>query len=242
MKTASKAYGLAAFAFLLALAAAIAKDDDSKDTPRQDASPEIPARIDVEYVLRNHIRLEQRLAGLLSEAEGFAEEISQKQAAIGAKRDTLDSYDVDTPAHQRISMEIAEAERELQATAEAKRQLFRRRESRMYIETYKEIKYAVAAFSREHGIVFVLAYNSESVDHDNPDEIERAIRNPVVYQENRNISELILAAINADLTDKERAARRSSILQRPMEELRATGLKFPFHRTLEPKPAPRWHY
>jgi hypothetical protein len=165
----------------------------------------------------------------------------RQRAAIKAKRDGLDSCKIDTPDHQRLALEIARAEAELQATVEVKEQLFRRQESRLYLEAYKDIIAAVEAFSREHEIVLVLAYNSDRVDQDVPGQIERAIRGHLVYHKSRNITYSILEAVNSDLTDEEKASRADPVFLRPVEDLRATGLKLPFHRTVERPPPFRFY-
>jgi Skp family chaperone for outer membrane proteins len=203
--------------------------------PKKEPSSDV-AVIDIEYVLRHHVPLGCKLADLVKEAEELAKQVSQEQAAIEKKRESLQTWKVDTPQHQEISQEVVKAEAALQAFAEAKRAVFRRQEAKLYYAAYEEICAAVETFSRKHNIVLVLSKNTERPDIDAPEDIEAAIRSPVVYQHRRDITQQIMHLINAGVP-----AQCPSILFRPVEELRATGLKLPFHRTAKPHfpwPAP----
>ncbi len=198
--------------------------------PKKEPASDV-AVIDIEYVLRHHVPLERKLTDLVKGAEELAKHVSQEQAAIAKKRESLRTWKVDTPQHQEISQEVVKAEAALQAFAEAKRAVFRRQEARLYYAAYEEIRAAVGAFSRKHDIVLVLSHNMERPDIDAPEDIEHAIRSPVVYQHRRDITQPIVDLISAGVPAEGPATQCPSIFSRPMEELRATGLKFPFHRT-----------
>lgn len=236
MRTTGLVWGFAALAPLVAVAVAIAQhNEDHTASPKPIERPTITAVMDVEYVLRNHIRLEQQLTGLLRESEEVAQHIAEQQAVIDAKRKALMARGASTPDFDRLSADVAELEEMNRAAAEAKRISFRQRESQMYVNAYQDIRQNVREFCHDKGISLVLAYNRDLRFDGSPDEIERTIReNRVVDQVGLDISEDVLTAINADITDDvKQSVSRASIFLRPMAELRATGLTLPFHRTLE---------
>jgi Skp family chaperone for outer membrane proteins len=205
--------------------------DQAKDTltrPDEKTTTRV-AVIDIEYILQNYMPLEPEFADLVDEAKELAEQVAKEQAAIDKKRESLQMYKVDTPQHQQITQEVAKAEAVLRASAETKRAVYRRREARLYYKAYEEIRAALETFTRGHGIALVLSYDMKQPDLDSPEDIERAIRNPVIYQNRLNITPLILEAITDKISAEEKG-KRPFLFHRSIEEIRAAGLRLPFYR------------
>lgn len=232
MKTISGVVGCAASALMMA-AVIVMGSDERKTKSDEEPFEVLPAVIDVKSLLRNHVGLEYKLTNLLNEAEEFAKETAQQRTVITAKHTLRDSCEADSPDHKRLSTGIARAEEELRSKVKEKKLALRRRESTIYADTYREIQEKIGEFSNKHGISLVITYESVPHDKDYPEDIERGILSPAIYHKNRDITPHIQMMINADATDEEKAVRKSSIFNRPMKELRATGLRFPFHKTVK---------
>jgi Skp family chaperone for outer membrane proteins len=191
------------------------------------------AVIDIKHILANDVRLACKLTGLLTETEKAAEQFTGEESAIQRKRKAMLQYKVDVPEHQRLYEEIAKEEARIQAVAAARRQMFQRMEARLYYSAYEEIVAAVEAISGEHGISLVLSYDSESVDTDAPEDIDRVIGRSVVFQHRLNLTEDVLQKINRDATPEDKS-KQFALKLRPTDELRATGLKFTYHLPVAP--------
>ncbi len=74
---------------------------------------------------------------------------------------------------------------------------FLEREAKVYYETFQEVDQAVAYYAQNMGIGLVVRFNSEAPDPNVREDILRAINKPVVYQDQINITDDVLAMLNA---------------------------------------------
>jgi hypothetical protein len=67
----------------------------------------------------------------------------------------------------------------------------------MYVEAYGLIADAVAAYAKSHEIDLVIRFNSENIDATKqPNQLLESLNRSVVYENNLDITEAIIAAVN----------------------------------------------
>ncbi len=188
--------------------------------------PKLTVVLDVEKVFSNYKQLDNRLAELLDEAEQYAASVAKKRKCLAAKRNELKTYKVGTAEYMELGRKLARDKGALNGEAKFQRGVFRQREAQLYLRAYSEIQKEVESFAADYDITLVENFSTRSIEEDDVEDFELAIKNPVVFHKNLDITSAIIEAVNK----KEGLPTEKSInYNRPIEELRATGLRFPFY-------------
>ncbi len=222
---------------LLALTwiAAASGEEPTKPHKHQDQADDkksmLTVLLDVEEVLSSSIPLNRQLADLLEEAEQFAAKVAEERKALGPKRNDLKRYKIGAPEYLERAREIAREEGAIKGEVEFQQSEFRRREAGLYSRAYAAIQKEVELFAVEHDITLVENFSRKPVDEVDMMDVELAVKNSVVFYKNLDITSAIIDAVNQKA---EKTADANSVdYRRPIEELRATGLRFPFYRRPE---------
>jgi Skp family chaperone for outer membrane proteins len=154
--------------------------------------------VDVNYILKNHVRFKEAQDAMKKEVEQIEEHIRVERDAIGKMAEQLKVVLPDSPDYKRLEESIAERTSKLQLeTARARKEVMGKDAKLMY-DTYQEVYNHVANFARQNNISLVLRFSSEPIESDDRNSVFQGINRTVVYQNQLNITPHILRQVNGN--------------------------------------------
>lgn len=156
--------------------------------------------IDVAFVFKNHVRFNSRMNDIKKEIEAFEAQIRTEQQGLQAKGEGLKTFASSSPEYKRLEEEVARLGTEMQVNVGRKRKEFLEKEARVYFDIYKEIEQTVAVFCQQYRIGLVLRFNGDDMKPDDRASVLQGVNRAVVYQQNLDITQLILQKLNGSAT------------------------------------------
>lgn len=190
---------LALFGCLLAVGGAVifAQDNSSSRPPASKGGT--VAVIDINRIFKEHKRFRARKEELSKDVKAYEDKVNRQTADIVKQREGLKQYKSGSPEYKRIEESMTHQLADMQVQKGRKRNEIIQREAEIFYETYMEITAEVARIADRHGISLVLRYNSEKMDLQNPASVKAGIVNTIVYQSRRDITDMVLLAVNPPL-------------------------------------------
>jgi Skp family chaperone for outer membrane proteins len=167
------------------------------------ASPQPPAKatpvavIDVARVFKNHREFQHQLEKLRGEAEEIKKQVAVRQAEIGNVQKRLQSLQPGSVQGEDTQLLLARLQAELKLYAEREQQQLLHREAVLYADTYEELTDIVGRYARAHGIRLVIRTAGDDIDPANRKSVLGGVNRLVVYQEGLDITDAVLAELNA---------------------------------------------
>jgi len=155
------------------------------------------AVVDVARIFKNHRRFNQELELLKKDAETFQAMIRSEQEKLQTRVDAARAEDPSSATFRAAESELTTAMGALQVSQRQKGRDLAEKEARLYFNTYLEVSNAIASYADNSGINLVLKFNSEPIDPQNPKSILEGVNREVMLQVNRDITDLIIAQVNA---------------------------------------------
>jgi Skp family chaperone for outer membrane proteins len=93
----------------------------------------------------------------------------------------LKDFKPGTPDYAKLEEEITHAQANFQASAALQQKDIMERESKVYLQVYKEVADAVQYHAQRRGMTLVLRFNGDPVEGANRESILREINKPIVY-------------------------------------------------------------
>jgi Skp family chaperone for outer membrane proteins len=153
--------------------------------------------IDVAFIYKNHNRFNATMLDIKTDIEKFEAYVRKKQTDLKSLQEALGQYNAGSPEYKQKEEELARLGSDLQVEMGLKRKEFLQQEARVYFRVYKEIEQEVRTFSERNGINLVLRYNRDEMKEDDRQSVLAGVNRAVVYQQGRDITELILGKLNA---------------------------------------------
>jgi Skp family chaperone for outer membrane proteins len=150
------------------------------------------AVIDLPKVFKQHAGFNGQVEGLEHEAQAIESQINAKNQALAAKSKQLKELRIGSPEHRRLESELVRQASELRLLARQKQKEMRLREAQQYYQAYMEIRAAIARVARRHNIALVLRFDSKPIDPRNIQSVARGMNQPVVLQQNLDITQLVI--------------------------------------------------
>jgi len=144
------------------------------------------ALVDVNWILRKHVRLRSSLTELKAEMETVRKGFEEKGRAFQEKAQLLSGMKAGTPEYQRLEETMVSEKANVQGQIALKNKEFEQKEARLYFHAYTEISEEVSYFCQQRGITLVLNFNGDNIHEENPADISRGIASKVVYY-NKNL-------------------------------------------------------
>ena len=170
--------------------------------PVRPAAPAAPAAgtsvvvIDVAFIYKNHNRFNATMLDIKTDIEKFEAYVRKKQTDFKSLGEALGTYNAGSQEYKQKEEELARLQSDLQVEVGLKRKEFLQQEARVYFRVYKEIEQEVRIFAERNGIHLVLRYNKDDMKEDDRASVLQGVNKAVVFQQGRDITELILKALN----------------------------------------------
>jgi Skp family chaperone for outer membrane proteins len=126
-------------------------------------------------------------------ADGSLKVEVDRLKAMEQKRDALKPGSVE---FKQVDEELARQKAEFSIKQGTIRRDFLEREAKVYYGTYSEVTAAVRAIAQQNNIGMVLRFNGDPIDPQQREDVMRAITQPIVFQNNVDITPDVLAVLN----------------------------------------------
>jgi Skp family chaperone for outer membrane proteins len=170
----------ALFLASMALPAVAADEDPPKEEQAPPAVRKI-AIVDVNHLLKSHVRLKKQLADLAGEATLLQAKFESELKSLQKKAEGLKEMSAGSAEYNALESELVKLKAAMQADIELKRKEFVQREARLYYDAYQEIKGDIAKLAKGQHLAIVLNVNLDEINVDKPDEVARGITKQVVW-------------------------------------------------------------
>lgn len=157
----------------------------------------VVAVLDVKKVFDEHRAFQGEVEAIKNDIKAFEKNFMAQRDNLLAERKAMD--DTLTPGtvdYKRREADLAQAASDLEVKKTLKQKSIVEREAKAYYDTYRHIVAEVNAFADANGIVLVLRYDSEPIDKDNRTDVIKGVNRHVVYQQNRDLTDIIVARVN----------------------------------------------
>ena len=167
-----------------------------RNGPAQPHAGDRIAVIDINYIFKNHVRLNHMVEDWKKDVKALDDSMRNEKRSMEGKIRKLQEYKIGSLEYKRLEEEIAKQQSELQVRATLAKKDFQLRETKMYLDVYREVQGQVDYFARRHGITMVLRYNRSKINEDDPRQRMQLVMRPVVFQNNIDITIDILQRLN----------------------------------------------
>ena len=164
-------------------------------SPGANASRYGIAVVDISYIFKNYPAFTSAIEGLKKEMEGADGQLKadrDRLAQMEEQRNTLKPGPAD---FKRLDEELARQKADFSIKQGTIRRDFLEREAKIYYQTYTQVSYAVNQFASGNNIGMVLRFNGDQIDPAQREDVMRAIMQPIVYQNNIDITPDVLAVL-----------------------------------------------
>jgi Skp family chaperone for outer membrane proteins len=141
------------------------------------------AVIDVGQVFEKHARFNGRMDQLKGEIKATEDAWKKDAQDINAMIEQLKTLGVksDAPEYKRLEADITKRQSDFNVNKALRNRELMEKQSKIYLDTYREVESAVGELCRRYNVALVIRYNAKDIDSSNPDEILKGIQRPIVY-------------------------------------------------------------
>lgn len=153
------------------------------------------ALLDVGYIFKSHPQFQQQMEAMKANVAKIEENLKKEQAGIQNAAKAMQSFNPGTPQYKDIEEKTAKRLADLKVQTQLRRKEIMENEAKIYLATYKQVHAAVQAYAKRNRIDLVLRYDREAAEANttNPRDTLKIINRPIVYQDQIDISDAILA-------------------------------------------------
>jgi Skp family chaperone for outer membrane proteins len=151
--------------------------------------------IDIAKVFEEHPGLKQATESMKQDIQAFEAELRERGKQIEALREKTKQYEPGSPEYKDLESQAMKIQADGQIEATQKKREFMEREAKVYYQVYTEVQAEVRQFAIQHGIGLVLRFSSAPMDPKKPQSILDGVNQPIVYQDKKNITPLIIQSI-----------------------------------------------
>lgn len=170
--------------------------------------------VDVAKVFKSHRRFNSELELLKKDAENFQTMMRADQEKLTAQVEQARGTDPSSAEFRAAESRLTSAMAELQVSQRQKGRELAEKEARLYFDVYVEVTNSIATYADANGVNLVLRYNSEPIDPKNPKSILEGVNREVMFQQGRDITDVIIAQVNAAAAAPATATRPGATVNR----------------------------
>ena len=155
--------------------------------------------VDVTHIFKNHRWYKSQMAKLRKEVQASEETLRGKRDGILQDEQGLKQFRPGTDQFRELQAKITRAKAELAVESELMRKTFVEEEGKIYHSVYTQVTKAIKSFAEHNRIRLVLRFTKvENVNENNPAAIRAWMANPVVFQNNIDITANIIQIIKKE--------------------------------------------
>jgi Skp family chaperone for outer membrane proteins len=143
------------------------------------------AVIDVGQIFEKHTRFNGRMEQLKGEIKATEDAWKKDAQEINAMIDQIKSMKADSPDYHRMEADVAKRQGDFNVNKALRNKDLMEKQSKIYLDTYREVESAVGEFCKRYNVALVIRYNAKDIDSSDPQEILKGIQRPIVYVDKR---------------------------------------------------------
>lgn len=170
------------------------------------------ALVDVAYIFKKYDKFTRLYESMKSEVKQREKEIADAQSELKVLMNSKQQLTPDTPDYRKIEQRIVQKKGEIELAAENARREFTQKEANLYHQTYQEVEAEITKYAERNSFTLVLRASRDSdAGSTNPQDVIKEVSQMVIYSlPNMDITEAILASLNAQGTVKKPAGPSST--------------------------------
>ncbi|HYO25837.1 MAG TPA: OmpH family outer membrane protein [Lacipirellulaceae bacterium] len=153
------------------------------------------AVVDISYIFKNYKGFTDAIEKLkvdMTAADGQLKAASDALVALQQKRDLLKPG---SDQFKQIDEDLARQKAEFTIKQGTVRRDFLEREAQIYYSTYTQVSEVVRQVASQNNIGMVLRFNGDPIDPTQREDVMRAIMQPIVFQNNVDITPDVIALL-----------------------------------------------
>jgi Skp family chaperone for outer membrane proteins len=154
------------------------------------------AVVDVSYIFKSYPKFTQQINVLKEEMKTADADLKTIVDRLTAKEQQRDTLKPGSPEFKQLDEELAREKADFSIKQGTVRRDFLEREARVYYSTYMEVANAIKFVAQQNNIGMVLRFNGDPIDPQQREDVMRAIMQPIVFQNNVDITPDVLAMLN----------------------------------------------
>lgn len=168
--------------------------------------------VDISYIFKNYQRFQQQMEGMKTDAEAAKAQITKERERITKLMEQLKTLKAGTREYNTMEEDITHQQADFNAKAALQQKDFLERESKVYLNVYREVADAVAYQAQRRGMTLVLRFNGDPVDGSSRESVLRDINKPIVhYSREADITPDVLSDLNRAGAVPPRNATRTGV-------------------------------
>jgi len=174
----------------------VARIEAQQVSPGANASRYGIAVVDISYIFKNYPSFTASIEALKKEMEAADGQLKADRDRLAQMEEQRNTLKPGTADFKRLDEELARQKADFSIKQGTIRRDFLEREAKIYYQTYTQVSYAVNQFASGNNIGMVLRFNGDQIDPAQREDVMRAIMQPIVYQNNIDITPDVLAVLN----------------------------------------------
>lgn len=154
------------------------------------------AVVDISYIFKNYPSFTASIEGLKKEMEAADGQLKADRDRLAQMEEQRNTMKPGTAEFKQLDEELARQKADFSIKQGTIRRDFLEREAKIYYTTYNEVAGAVRYFSQQNNIGMVLRFNGDPIDANQREDVMRAIMQPIVHQNNIDITPEVLALLS----------------------------------------------
>ena len=161
------------------------------------------ATVDVLHIYKHHKPVVEKTEAIKGTLQELEKTVQIRQVEIETLQRRLLAPPKSGEDRERGQLQLAKLQTELRLFVERERQNIQKREIGMQVEVYKQIQVEVQRIAKERGLKLVLVKAQRSLESENLAEVSQALNQVILYEEGIDITNEVLAALDAKLPSAE---------------------------------------
>jgi Skp family chaperone for outer membrane proteins len=168
------------------------------------------AVVDISFIFKNYPGFTSQIETLKTEMEGADGKLKADRDRLVQMEEQRNTLKPGSPEFKQLDEQLAHLKAEFSIKQGTVRRDFLEREAKVYYQTYMDVSTAVKSYATQHQIGMVLRFNGDAIDPSQREDVMRAIMQPIVHQNNIDITPDVLLLLGVDIRNGAGAARAAT--------------------------------
>ena len=136
---------------------------------------------------------------LKADVGAFELTLKDSQADLVKKKERMEAAEPGSDERRTLEIELTRKNADLRAEMEVKRADFLAKEATIYATRYRDMEKVVRSVAAKHEVRLVLRFSGQDFNDRDRTSVLQAVNRPVVFQDELDITDEVIAAVNADV-------------------------------------------
>ena len=157
------------------------------------------AVVDISFIFKNYPAFTNQIETLKREMEAADGKLKADRDRLVQMEEQRNTLKPGSPEFKQLDEQLAHLKAEFTIKQGTIRRDFLEREAKVYYQTYTDVSQAVKSYATQHNIGMVLRFNGDAIDPAQREDVMRAIMQPIVHQNNIDITPEVLLVLGVDI-------------------------------------------